>query len=101
MLHIGDFNSNYISSLLHKLSKESSKQMFLLGDFNTDLLKHESSELVNSFLDTLSSNFLSPQIILPTKTSSSSTDIHIFIHIQYSYSYFVTFLMQQNQYLGT
>ena len=25
VLHIGDFNSNYISPLLHKLSKESSK----------------------------------------------------------------------------
>ena len=45
ILHIGDFNSNYISPLLHKLSKESSKQTFLLGDFNIDLLKHESSEL--------------------------------------------------------
>ena len=52
ILHIGDFNSNFISPLLHKLSKESSKQTFLLGDFNIDLLKYESSEL-----DTLSSIF--------------------------------------------
>ena len=73
MLHISDFNSNYISPLLHKLSKESSKQIFLLSDFNIDLLKHESSELVNSFLDTLSSNFLSPPIILPTRISSLAT----------------------------
>ena len=29
--------------------------------------------LVNSFLDTLSSNFLSPQIVLPTRIFSSST----------------------------
>ena len=73
MLHIGDFNSNYISSLLHKLSKESSKQIFLLSDFNIDLRKYESSELVNSFLDILTSNnFLSSQITLPTRISSLS-----------------------------
>ena len=73
MLHIGGFNSNYISTLLRKLSKESSKQIFLLGDFNIDLLKYESSELINSFHDALSSDFLSPQINLPTRISSSST----------------------------
>ena len=50
-----------------KPSKESSKQILLLGDFNTDLLKYESSELVNSFLGILPSNFLSPQKILPTQ----------------------------------
>ena len=58
MLHIGDFNSNEISPLLQKFLNESSKQIFLLGDFNIDLLKYESSELVNSFLDKLSSIFL-------------------------------------------
>ena len=84
ILHIDDFNSNHISPLLHKLSKETSKQIFLLGDFNIDLLKYESSQIVNSFLDTLSSNFVSPFFflsILPTKISSSSTHIHIFVHI--------------------
>ena len=39
MLHIGDFNDNYISPLLDKFGKEFSKQTFLLGDFNIDLLK--------------------------------------------------------------
>ena len=58
ILHICDFNSNYISPLLHKLSKGSSKHIFLLGDININLPKYESSELVNIFLDTLSSNFL-------------------------------------------
>ena len=67
MLHIGEFNSNYISPLLHKLSEESSKSIFLFGDFNIDLLKYESSEFVNSFIDTLSSNFLSPQVVLLTR----------------------------------
>ena len=34
LLHIGDLNSNYISPLLRKISNKSSKQIFLLGDFN-------------------------------------------------------------------
>ena len=58
ILHICDFNSNYISPLLHKLLKGSSKHISLLGDININLPKYESSELVNIFLDTLSSNFL-------------------------------------------
>ena len=94
--HICNFNSNYISPLfLQKLSKQSSEQMFLLGDFNIDLVKYESFELVNSFLDTLSSIFLSPQIIFPNRISSLSTlTDNIFI------TYFVILLIQQNQYLA-
>ena len=68
LLVAGEFNSNCISPLLDKLSKECSKQIFLLGK-----LKYESFELVYSFFDTLSSNFLSPQIILPIRISSFST----------------------------
>ena len=84
--HICNFNSNYISPLfLQKLSKQSSKQMFLLGDFNIDLVKYESFELVNSFLDTLSSIFLSPQLIFPNRISSLSTLIgNIFCHLTHT-----------------
>ena len=46
-----------ISPLLLKLQKQSSKRIFLLGDFNIDLLKYEISDLINNFIDTLSSNF--------------------------------------------
>ena len=85
MLHIGHFNSNYISPLLCNLSNKSSKQIFSLGDFNIDLLKYDSSELVYSFLDTLYSNFLSLQIILPPRISFSSTLIdNIFCNVIYT-----------------
>ena len=69
--HISEFNSNYVFPLLHKLSKESCLQIFLLSDFNIDLLKYESSGLVNNFLDTICSNFLSSQI-LPAEICSLS-----------------------------
>ena len=72
-LPINDFTNDFISPLLLKLQKESSKRVFLLGDFNIDLLKHEISDSVNNFIDTLSSNFLLPLIFLPTRISKTST----------------------------
>ena len=38
-----------------------------MGDFNTDLLKFESSNPVCNFLDLLSSNYFLPQILLLTR----------------------------------
>ena len=76
-LPTNDFTNDFISPLLLKLQKESSKRVFLLGDFNIDLLKHEISDSVNNFIDTLSSNFLLPLIFLPTRISKTSTLINI------------------------
>ena len=45
----------------------------MLGDFNIGLLKYELSDSVNNFIDTLSSNFLLPHILLPTRISKTST----------------------------
>ena len=70
---LNDFNSHFLSPLLLKLQKESSKRIFLLGDFDIDLLKYELSDSINNFIDTLSSNFLLPHILLPTRISKTST----------------------------
>ena len=45
-LQINDFKSDFISPLLLKLQKESSKRNFLLGDLNIDLLKYELSKKI-------------------------------------------------------
>ena len=71
-LQINDFKSDFISPLLLKLQKESSKRIFLLGDFNIDLLKYELSDSINNFIDTLSSNFFLPHILPPTRFSKTS-----------------------------
>ena len=68
-LQINDFKSDFISPLLLKLQKESSKGIFLLGDFNIDLSKYELSDSNNNFIDTLSSNFLLPHILIPIRNS--------------------------------
>ena len=73
-LQVNNVTNGIILSLLEKLNKENSKKIFLFGDFNIDLLQYETSEPVNNFVDTLSSNFLLPLMLLPTRiTNSSST----------------------------
>ena len=60
------------------MQKESSKRIFLLGDFDIDLLDYEISDSINNFIDTLSSNVFSP-LLLPTKISKTLTlDDNIF-----------------------
>ena len=73
ILPINDFTNEFIYPSLLKLQKESSKRFFLLGDFNIDLSKYETSDSINNFIDTLSSNFLLPLIFLPTRISKRST----------------------------
>ena len=54
-MDLNEFNCYYLNALLEKLAKEQ-KTVFLLGDFNVDLLKHEQHKATNEFLDYLSSN---------------------------------------------
>ena len=72
-LQINDFKSDFTFPLLLKLQKESSKRIFLLDDFNIDLLKYELSDSVNNFIDTVSSNFLLPHTLLPKRISKTFT----------------------------
>ena len=70
-MDLEDFNECYLNILLEKLSKEN-KTVFLLGDFNIDLLKYDKHNSTNEFLDTLSSNYFLPLILLPTRITVSS-----------------------------
>ena len=72
-LQINDYKSDFTSPLLLKLQKGSSKRIFLLGDFNIDLLKYDLSGSINNFIDTLNSNFLLPHIRLPAIISKTFT----------------------------
>ena len=65
------FNTNYRRSLLQKLSEESSKNVFLLGDFNIDFLKFNSCNSICNFLDELSSSYFIPQIFLSSHITRS------------------------------
>ena len=63
-LQLNNFTNDIILSLLEKL-----------GNFNIDLLQYETSEPINNFANTLSSNFLFLLILLPTGFSSSSSTL--------------------------
>ena len=67
-----EFNDIYLNCLLDKISKES-KSIFLLGDFNVDLLKYDHHAPINEFLDSLSSHMFLPHI-QPTRVTSNSSN---------------------------
>ena len=73
-LPIGEFNTLFLAPLLHKANTEG-KAIFLLGDFNCDLLKFDSDYEVQQFLDIMGSNSLCPQITLPTRITDTSKTI--------------------------
>ena len=70
-MDVSDFNKNYLNTLLDKLSKEN-KQVFLLGDFNVNLLNYNDHQPTNEFLDSLASNSFIPYISQPTRIKSHS-----------------------------
>lgn len=73
-LPMNEFNTLFLAPLLHKANVEG-KAIFLLGDFNCDLLKCDSDTEVQQFLDIMGSNSLCPQITLPTRISNTSKTI--------------------------
>ena len=67
-MDLDEFSDNYLNTLLDKISKEN-KSVFLLGDFNVDLLKYDKHAPTNEFLDSLSSHMFLPHIVQPTRIS--------------------------------
>ena len=64
-MNVLDINS-LINQLLDKISKEQ-KQIFLLGDFNINLLNYNEHQPTNELLDSLAPNSIIPYILQPTK----------------------------------
>ena len=74
-MDICTFNDHYLNPVLEKLSKENDKKVFIIGNFNIDFIKFDTSEHINKFINDLFSNCLHPQILLPTQISSNSKTI--------------------------
>jgi len=70
-MSITEFNSFYLTPLLDKVGNEN-KKIFLLGDFNINLLKSNENNDISSFLDCLGSHLILPQILLPTRVTEHS-----------------------------
>ena len=70
-MDLNDFNANYLNNLLDKVSKEQ-KPIFLLGDFNVNLLNYNNHNSTNESLDSLLSNSFVPYMLQPTRLTSHS-----------------------------
>ena len=70
-MDLDEFNDNYLNTLTDKISKEN-KSVFLLGDFNVDLLKYYKHAPTNEFLDSLSSRMFLLHIVQLTRISTTS-----------------------------
>ena len=70
-MDLGEFNQDFLNPFMEKVLKEN-KNIFLLGDFNADLLNCDSEVDITNFFDTLTSNLIVPHIILPTRITLTS-----------------------------
>ena len=53
-MDVTDFSNNFLNNLLKKINQEQ-KKVFLLGDFNIDLMHYNEKKPTNEFLDSLAS----------------------------------------------
>ena len=69
------------NELLSKISKEN-KICYLMGDFNLNLMNHQSHSATGEFLDALYSNMFFPLITRPTRLTSHSATLidNIFVN---------------------
>ena len=68
-----NFN-RYLNDILEKIS-QMKKTCIILGDFNLDLLKFETHQNTDEFLNSLGSNFFQPLILQPTRVTDHSATL--------------------------
>ncbi|MCH2406285.1 MAG: hypothetical protein MK200_08855, partial [Nitrosopumilus sp.] len=71
--NIDDF-STYVNKCLTRLNKES-KEVYIAGDFNIDLLKYESNAKYREFYNLMTSNGYLPLIIQPTRITDTTQSL--------------------------
>ena len=69
-MDVTEFN-NILNNLLKK-NNQAQKAVFLIGDFNIDLMHYNEHKPTNEFLDSLASNSYLPYIIQPSRHTSHS-----------------------------
>ena len=66
--------TEHIETILHNLAREN-KNIFILGDFNINLLNCANHPASENFLNMLNSNYLLPYILQPTRVTDSSATL--------------------------
>ena len=72
-MDIDEFNVLF-EQTMEKISAEN-KEIYLLGDFNIDLLKIEDQNKNDEFYNIICTNFLVPHITLPTRITSTTATL--------------------------
>ena len=70
-MDVSEFILNYFNVLLENVTKEN-KSVFLLGDFNINLMNYNDHKPTNDFLDSLASSSFIPYILQPTRITDHS-----------------------------
>ena len=70
-MDLNDFTDNYLNRLMTKMDGNKNN-IFLLGDFNIDLMKNDIDANTSTFLDLSTSNLFVPHIIHPTRITPNS-----------------------------
>ena len=65
-MDLNEFNQDFLNPLMEKICSEN-KKIFLIGDFNVDLLKVDVDTPTTNFFDVITASLLVPHIILPTR----------------------------------
>ena len=72
-MNTSHFIEDKIEQLISKLnSKDKSKNIFIVGDFNFDLLRLSSHMDTSNFYEKLTSNLIAPLITIPTKINTKN-----------------------------
>ena len=68
-----DFNSSW-DTLLNKL-KATKKEVYILGDYNIDLLKYDTNAHINDFINTTLAHSFTPKIDKPTRVTHNTATL--------------------------
>ena len=66
--------NDHIDQIMQKISNKN-KLLFLMGDFNVNLLNYESHIDTNDFINTMISHYLLPHILHPTRVTNHSETV--------------------------
>ena len=64
----------YLESTFAQLNKEK-QSIFIMGDFNFDLLQYETHNLTNDFITTVTSNSFIPYVLQATRATDHSSTV--------------------------
>ena len=70
-MDLNEFNEEFLNPLMEKMATHN-KKLFLVGDFNIDLLIVDSHPPTTIFFDIITTNLLVPHIIYPTRITSTT-----------------------------